>query len=169
MVGSRAQPGAIISLRVLANLVLLATLAGCSGSKPPPPPPPPPVLNMTVTGSADLNPGTDGSAQPVAVHLYQLAGTDKFSNADVFTLIEHEQATLGADDLSSTTIVLKPSEKQEVKQDLKTGTKALGVVVYYRDIDNAQWRASAPVAANGVSKLVLTVGKLSVSLKPAGK
>jgi type VI secretion system VasD/TssJ family lipoprotein len=47
--------------------------------------------------------------------------------------------------------------------------QALGVVVLFYDIDNAQWRASAPVAANGVSKLTLKVEKLSVSLKPADK
>ena len=62
--------------------------------------------------------------------------------------------------------MLKPSEKQEMKQDLKPGTKALGVVVWFYDIDNAKWRASAPVAANGPTKLALNVGKLSVSLKP---
>jgi type VI secretion system protein VasD len=159
---------------VTLGLVALAAayLAGCGGSPPPPPPPPPPlppVLELTVTGSADQNPGTDGTPQPVAMHLYQLAATAKFTNADVFALIEHEQATLGADDLGSSEFVLKPSEKQDVKQDLKAGTKAIGVVAWFRDIDNAQWRASAPVAANGPSKLVLEVAKLSVSLKPAGK
>ena len=105
----------------------------------------------------------------MAVHLYQLAATQKFANADVFALVEREQATLGPDDLGSNEFVLKPSEKQEVKQDLKPGTKALGVVAWFYDIDNSQWRASAPVAANGPTKLALDVGKLSVSLKPAGK
>jgi type VI secretion system VasD/TssJ family lipoprotein len=52
---------------------------------------------------------------------------------------------------------------------MKSGTKAIGVVVWFHDIDTAQWRASAPVAASGTSKLVLNVEKLSVSLKPAGK
>ena len=53
--------------------------------------------------------------------------------------------------------MLKPSEKQEIKQDLKPGTQALGVVVLFHDIDHAQWRASAPVAASGPTKLVLNV------------
>ena len=158
-----------VALPVTLSLLVLAalTLAGCGGS--PPPPPPPPVLDLTVTGSADQNPAADGSARPVAVHLYQLAGMSKFSNADVFAIVEHEQATLGSDDLGSSQSVLRPSEKQEMKQDLKPGTKVLGVVVWFHDIDNAEWRASAPVAANGPTKLVLNVGKLSVSLKPAGK
>jgi type VI secretion system protein VasD len=153
----------------LLLVVLSVTLAGCGGSKPPPPPPPPPTLELTVTGSADLNPTADGTPRPVVVHLYQLAATQKFSTADFFALVEHEQATLGPDDLDASDFVLRPSEKQEVKQDLKPGTKALGVVAWFYDIDNAQWRASAPVAANGPTKLLLDVGKLSVSLKPAGK
>jgi type VI secretion system protein VasD len=139
-------------------------LAGCGSA-----PPPPAVLELAVTGGADQNPSPDHTAQPVAVHLYQLAATQKFANADVFAVIEHEQATLGADDLGSTNFVLKPSEKQEIKQEMKPGTKAIGVVVWFHDIDTAQWRASAPVAASGTSKLVLNVDKLSVSLKPAGK
>jgi type VI secretion system protein VasD len=144
-------------------LALLATiLTGCGGSTPPPPPP---VLDLTVTGSADQNPAADATPRPVAVYLYQLGAAQKFANADVFALVQHEQATLGPDDLGSSQFVLKPSEKQALKQDLKPGTKALGVVVWFHDIDNAQWRASAPVAANGTSKLVLNVGKLSVSLK----
>jgi type VI secretion system protein VasD len=155
-----------MKIRFGATLVLsAAALSGCGG----PAPPPPPVLELTVTASADQNPGTDGTPRPVAVHLYQLAATQKFSNADVFALVEHEQATLGPDDLGSNEFVLKPAEKQDVKQALKAGTQALGVVVWFHDIDNAQWRALAPVAASGPSKLVLNVGNLSVSLKPAGK
>jgi type VI secretion system protein VasD len=146
-------------------LLLPLWAAGCGG----PPPPPAPVLELTVTGTADQNPSANGTPQPVAVHLYQLAATQKFTKADVFALTEHEQATLGSDDLGSSDFVLRPSEKQNVKQDLKPGTQALGVVVLFYNIDNAQWRASAPVAASGPSKLFLSVEKLSVSLKPAGK
>jgi type VI secretion system protein VasD len=160
-----------MTVRLVATVGLLAlstiTLAGCGKSDPPPPPPPPPVLELTVSGSADQNPGADGTPRPVAVHLYQLAATDKFTNADGFAWVENEQSTLGADELSSSEFVLKPSEKQEMKQDLKPGTKALGVAVWFYDINNAKWRASAPVAANGPTKLVLNVGKLSVSLEPA--
>ena len=143
---------------------LLSSLFACA-----PAPPPPPVLMLSVTGSADQNPNPSGAPTPVAVHLYQLAATQKFDRADVFALIEREQATLGADVLGSNEFVLVPAGKTEVKQDLKAGTQALGVLVMFQDIDHAQWRASAPVAPNGPTKMVLDIGRLSVSLKPAGK
>ncbi len=149
----------------LASLACTAALlAACSAS-----PPPPPVLDLAVTGGAEQNPNLAGTPTPVAVHLYELSSTAKFERADIFALIEREQATLGTDLLGSNDFVLVPSEKREVKQNLKVGTQALGVVVLFRNIDQAQWRASAPVAANGPTKLVLEVDKLSLSLKPAGK
>ena len=68
-----------MTVRLVAAVGLLAlstiTLVGCGKSDPPPPPPPPPVLELTVSGSADQNPGADGTPRPVAVHLYQLAAT----------------------------------------------------------------------------------------------
>ena len=138
-------------------------LAACASS-----PPPPAVLELAVTGSAGQNPDPAGAPAPVAVRLYQLSSTQKFAQADIFALIEREQATLGSDLLGSDGFVLVPSEKRDVKQPLKAGTQVLGVVTLFRDIDRAQWRASAPVAISGPTKLVLDVGKLSVSLKPAG-
>jgi type VI secretion system protein VasD len=142
----------------------IGSLFGCA-----PAPPPPPVLELRIVGSADQNPSAAGTPSPVAVHLFQLASTSQFDRADVFALIEREKATLGADDLASDEIVLSPSENKDFKQALKTGTQALGVIVLFRDIDNARWRASAPVAASGVTSLQLNVGKLSITLGPAPK
>ena len=46
-----------------------------------------------------------------------------------------------------------------------TVVQAIGVVVLYRDIDNAHWRADAPVATSGPTRLTLNVGKLAITLK----
>jgi type VI secretion system VasD/TssJ family lipoprotein len=126
------------------------------------------VLDLIVTGSAGQNPDPSGTSAPVAVHLYELASTQKFERADIFALVEHEQATLGNDLLASSDFVLLPSGKREIRQDLKPGTGALGVVVLFQKIDQAQWRATAPVAATGLTRLVMSVGSLSLSLKPNG-
>jgi type VI secretion system protein VasD len=132
-----------------------------------PPPKPPPVLTITMVGSADQNPDTSGNASPVAVRIYQLTATAKFERSDVFALTEHEQQTLGQDDVGSQEFLLSPGETQTKTFGLKAGVNAIGVVVLYRNIDQSQWRADAPAADSGPTKLLLNVGKLAITLKPA--
>ncbi len=148
------------SLLVLPGAVALAQ---CSSPKPPPPPP---MVTLTMIGGPDQNPDASGKAAPVAVRIYQLTQTAKFERADVFALTEHEQETLGQDDAGSQEIVLSPGETQTKTFEPKSGVQAVGVVVLYRDIDNSHWRADAPVAASGPTKLALNVGKLAITLKP---
>jgi type VI secretion system protein VasD len=129
-------------------------------------PKPPGVVTLTMIGSADQNPNTAGTASPVAVRIYQLTQTAKFERGDVFALTEHEQQTLGQDDAGSQEFVLSPGETQTKQFELKPGVQAVGIVVLYRDIDNAKWRASTAVATSGPTKLTLNVGKLAITLKP---
>jgi type VI secretion system protein VasD len=155
----------MISRRLLLSLLptLAAPLAlpGCGGPKPPG------VVTLVMVGSADQNPDVSGKPSPVAVRIYQLTATAKFERGDVFALTEHEQQTLGQDDAGSQEFVLSPGETQTKTFELKPGVQAVGVVVLYRDIDQAQWRAVAPVATSGPTKLLLSVGKLAITLKPA--
>ena len=58
------------------------------------------------------------------------------------------------------------ARRQTKTFELKPGVQAIGVVVLYRDIDNAQWRADAAAATSGPTKLALNVGKLAITLKP---
>ena|SRR5690348_11519368 len=150
------------SLVLLPALIAPLALPRCA-----PPPKPPPVLTITMVGSKDQNPDTDGTPKPVAVRIYQLAATAKFERGDVFALTEHEQQSLGQDDLGSQEFLLAPGETQTQTFGLKNGVNAIGVVVLYRDIDKSQWRADAPAADSGPTKLLLNVGKLAITLKPA--
>jgi len=151
------------SLVLLPALIAPLALLRCG----PPPPKPPPVLTITMVGSKDQNPDLDGTAKPVAVRIYQLTATAKFQRGDVFALTEHEQQTLGQDDVGSQEFLLAPGETQTQTFGLKNGVNAIGIVVLYRDIDNSQWRADAPAADSGPTKLLLNVGKLAITLKPA--
>lgn len=150
------------SLLSLPALVAPLVLLQCA-----PAPKPPAVLTLTMIGSTDQNPDLAGKPAPVAVRIYQLTATAKFERGDVFALTEHEQQTLGSDDAGSQEFVLSPGETQTKTFELKPMVQAIGIVVLYRDIDNAQWRADAPAAASGPTKLLLNVGKLAISLKPA--
>jgi len=149
----------MIRRRSLLALPAVLALAQCG-------PKPPGVVTLTMIGSADQNPDGSGKAAPVAVRIYQLTQTAKFERADVFALTEHEPQTLGQDDAGSQEFVLSPGETLTKTFELKPGVQAVGVVVLYRDIDNAQWRADAAVATSGPTKLTLNVGKLAITLKP---
>ena len=151
----------MIGRRVLLSLLPALGLAHCA-----PGPKPPAVVTLTMIGSPDQNPSTSGAPSPVAVRIYQLTQTAKFERGDVFALTEHEQQTLGQDEAGSQEFVLSPGETQTKTFEAKTGVQAIGVVVLYRDIDNAQWRANAPIATSGTTRLTLNVGKLAITLKP---
>jgi type VI secretion system protein VasD len=148
------------------RIVLLLPAIGLGHCGAPKPPPPPPVVTLTMIGGADQNPDAAGKPAPVAVRIYQLTQTAKFERNDVFALTEHEQQTLGQDDAGSQEFVLSPGETQTQAFEPKPGVQAVGIVVLYRDIDAAQWRADAPVAGSGPTKLTLNVGKLAITLKP---
>lgn len=148
------------------RLLLLMPALGLTYCGGPKPPPPPAVVTLTTIGSADQNPDASGQAAPVAVRIYQLTQTAKFERSDVFALTEHEQQTLGQDDVASQEVVLSPGETQTMTFEPKQGVQAIGVVVLYRDVDVAQWRADAPVADSGPTKLILNVGRLAITLKP---
>lgn len=130
----------------------------------PPPPKPPAVLMLTAIGAADQNPDSSGAGAPVAISVFYLNTTGKFDRADVFALTERARQTLGEDLSGSDSFVLSPGETHILTQELKPGVRAVGIIAQFRDIDRATWRASAPVAESGPTKLVLKLGRLSISL-----
>jgi type VI secretion system protein VasD len=152
-----ASPIGMLPRRAALVLPLL-WLTHCGG------PPPPPNLELTVVGGADQNPDADGHPTTVAIRLYQLASDSAFDRADVFALTEREAATLGADDLGSEEIVIAPGERRTIAHPLKVGARILCVVVLFREIDRATWRTQAPLAAQGATKLLLTIAATHVTL-----
>jgi len=149
--------------RSLLLLPAALLLAHCS-----PAPKPPPVLTLTMVGSADQNPDPSGNAAPVAVKIYQLSATAKFESSDWTSLTQNEAATLGADEAApSQQFVVGPGDTQTKTFQLKPGVQNIGIIVLYRDIDHAQWRAMAPAADSGPTKLTLNIAKSAATLQPS--
>ena len=151
----------LLLLPVLLPGALL--LARCA-----PAPKPPPVLTLTMVGSADQNPDPSGNAAPVAVKVYELTASAKFESSDWTSLTQNEAATLGADEAApSQQFVVGPGETQTKTFELKSGVQSIGIIVLYRDIDHAQWRALAPAASSGPTKLTLNIAKAAATLQPS--
>ncbi len=101
----------------------------------------PRVLDLSITASTDLNADTRGRAAPVVMRIYQLRSVPAFLAADFFTLFDREQAALGPDLLAREEIQLRPGDTQRLSRDVAAGTRAVGVIVAYRDLERSNWRA----------------------------
>lgn len=129
--------------------------------------PPPPVVDLTIVIGAAVNPGIDGRPLPVAVRIYLLSAAGRFEAADVFALIEREPATLGAELIAREELTFPPGSTRQITREADSRTRFLGAAVLFRDIDRARWKAIAPVASTGTTRLRLTADRLEAALTSA--
>lgn len=148
---------------VLGGALALGLAACSSGPKPPT------MLSLTISGSAKQNPDPSGGATPVAVVLYPLAATGKFSSADPYSLISGARGVLGSDLAGPTERrIIAPGATATVKAKMPVTAQALGIAVMFRDISKAKWRYLAPLKQNKINKLTLKIARLTATLA-AGK
>jgi type VI secretion system protein VasD len=128
-------------------------------------------VKAAVTAAEDLNPDYKGRPSPVNVIVFQLVSADTFSSADFFALFEPEAAVLGGDMLARTQMLLQPGESREWVAEFNKETLYVGVIAAYRDIENAQWRATVALPKKGFiskffkkNKLWITVDSLAVTV-----
>jgi type VI secretion system protein VasD len=150
---------------VTAAAIMAISLSVCGS---PPPPPPPTQVEITFAATPDVNPDASGRASPISVRYYQLAATPAFDAADYFQLHDKEAALLGPSLLDRQETSIAPGASQKVAFTAKPGTTVIGVIASYRDIDRAQWRAQAPIAAAKVNKLTVKLDKLSAKIAADG-
>jgi type VI secretion system protein VasD len=146
-------------LRVAVVLALVGFVSACGSA------PSPTLVDITFKAAPDVNPDPSGRPSPIFVRYYQLGATSTFTSADYFQLHDSEAAVLGKALLDRQELPLAPGTSQTVSIEAKPGTIAIGIAAAYRDINNAQWRAQAPVAAGKKTTIEVQLGKLAVSVK----
>ena len=144
------------SRRSLLAAFAAATIGGCGGG-----PPDPAVVDLTVSASPDVN-----GARSVAVRVYGLGATGRFTSATAYTLIDRD-TVLGDEGTRLEEIVVRPGESRKITLMPKPNVRYIGVVVLFQDIDRAQWRGMAPIAASGVTPLKLVLGGNAAQLVAA--
>jgi len=154
------------SLRLLG--MAFGILVAACGSPPPPPPVTTPV-QLTFVATAEINPDVAGHAVPVVLRYYQLGATGAFEAADYFQLHDKDAALLGQDLLDRQELPLTPGATRTVSFEAKPGTKAIGVVAAYRDIDNATWRVDAPITTGQKANLTIAIEKLKLTIAPTSR
>lgn len=144
-------------------LIVSGLLSACSS---PPPPPPPTLVELSFTAAADVNPDPSDRASPIIVRYFQLAGTSAFEKADFFQIHDKEAAFLGPDLITREEVPMVPGATQKASFEAKAGTKFIGVIASYREIDKAEWRADVPIPPNQTTKLKIQLDKLKLSIAP---
>lgn len=134
--------------RLIAALAIVL-LSACSKDTPVEPAAPAKAAEAGITlyfsAAPGLNPGASGTPAPVRVRLYELKNSAAFARADFFALAERAQATLGADLIDQDEVLLQPGEQLRIERPLDPATRQVGLVVGYREVDQAQWRSVLPV------------------------
>ncbi|MHC8374563.1 type VI secretion system lipoprotein TssJ [Pseudomonas sp. MDT1-16] len=95
---------------------------------------------------AGLNPGATAQPAPVRVRIFELKNAATFGRSDYFALAERAQATLGADLIDQDEVLVQPGQQLSLQRDLDPATRHIGVLVGYRELDQAQWRTVMNVA-----------------------
>lgn len=131
----------------IAGLVIL--LSACASG-----PPEDVVLKGSLEAVATVNPDVQGRPSPLVIKIYQLKARDKFELAGFFELFDQAEATLGADMLGVEDIMMTPGEFRPYEGAVDPGTRFIGVVGAYRDINQAQWRAVVPVPEKNILKFL---------------
>ncbi|MGI3744624.1 MAG: type VI secretion system lipoprotein TssJ [Janthinobacterium lividum] len=155
-----------------ASIALL--LAGCAKNGQTPPSADAPekaadaaTVELHFNAVAGLNPGANGQPAPVRVRIFELKNTASFLRADYFALAERAQATLGADLIDQDEVLVQPGQQLTLSRDLNSTTRQIGLVVGYREIDQAQWRTVVTVAPRKVGAFQIGLDARAVTSAPA--
>jgi type VI secretion system protein VasD len=142
--------------------LVLMVIAGCGREKQPDPT----TVNLLLTASPASNPDRNDRPSPVLVRVYELRSAGAFETADFFSLLEEDRSLLGAEMLNRWEFQLAPGETETLDATFQPGSGYIAMVVAFRDIERAQWRAISEVVPNSENRLSAMIGRLDVTLQP---
>jgi type VI secretion system protein VasD len=141
-------------------LSLCVLVTGCASHDP---------IPVNLTAADGVNPDSEGRPSPIVTRVYQLSSRDKFALADPIQLIEHDQATLGSDEIGRDEVVLQPGDKHLLTLPRTDNLHFIGIVAAYQAIDQADWREVVSVPEAQRLQLDVTVGPTGLQIQGAGK
>ncbi|WP_018693236.1 type VI secretion system lipoprotein TssJ [Algicola sagamiensis] len=121
-----------------------------------------PYTDVTFNVAPDINPDINKRPSPVVVKIFELSSRTVFDTQDFFTLYESPETVLGPDLLKKDELELQPASKLEHNMSLNENTRYIGLVVAYRSIDKARWRAVLPVDPTGYDDFSVNVESIAV-------
>ncbi|HTN29630.1 MAG TPA: type VI secretion system lipoprotein TssJ [Pseudomonas sp.] len=134
----------------LAHLTLLGALlclGSCSSSLT--------KLDMFVTASNSLNPDLGGRPSPIVVRLIELRHPAAFENTDFFALYQNPRQALAPDFVTQEEFELRPGSWRALKLHVQPGSRYVGVLAAYRDLQETRWRQVIPLEEQALHKVRL--------------
>ncbi|GLQ31845.1 type VI secretion system lipoprotein TssJ [Litoribrevibacter albus] len=125
----------------------------------------PPSTDFHFKVSNTLNPDMDGRPSPVVVKVYELASRTRFINQDFFVLYDSPESVLGVDLLKTEELEFQPGDRLEFKMSLSPAAQYVAMVVAYRDIEKARWKAIVEVDPTDYENLYVYMDELAVYIR----
>jgi type VI secretion system protein VasD len=156
---------------LLAAVCALAVAVGACKSAAPPKPS---AVKARVAASGDVNPRSDGGAQPVHVRVFQLKDDSAFATADYWALVDKSKETLGPTLIQQLQYDLAPGQQRELELKIDPEAHVLGVVAEFADYrnTNGHWRAAGATPEKSLldlvkreKRIVIEVGRNSVAIR----
>lgn len=149
--------------RIGLALLIGALVTACAPEAPPPPEPT--VAQIEIVAADDANPDPTGRPSPAVVLVYALKPGASFATGSYEALTGGELGELAETMDRIGRFVIVPGKSTKKIFELPDGTSEVGVTVAYREIETAQWRASAAVEPNAVTLLTASVGANAVTVE----
>ncbi|EKA7353276.1 type VI secretion system lipoprotein TssJ [Vibrio vulnificus] len=124
-----------------------------------------PYSNLEIKTGFNANPDMNGRPSPVVVYVLELTSDTLFTSQDFFSLYENTAQTLGPDLVNKTELYLSPGQNTLYESTMKPSVEYIGIVVAYRDIENANWRKVIKVDRKGYNTYELSLDELSLAIK----
>jgi len=124
-----------------------------------------PYADVEISAGHNINPDMNGRPSPVAVYIFELTSDTLFESQDFFSLYEGASDVLGPDMVSKTELSLSPGQLERYHSTMKPGVEYIGIIVAFRDIENANWRRVIKVDRTGYHTYELLLDELSLAIK----
>ena len=122
----------------------------------------PKITTLNFKVGDKVNPDPNGNSLPVVVRIHELSSRTLFDANDFFSLFEKPEEILGADMIGKEEFEFTAGKKLKHERELASATRFIGILVAYRDIDNARWRAVIKVDPKADKKFLVALENLSI-------
>lgn len=119
-------------------------------------------LQLTLNAGDQLNPDLNGRPSPIVVRLFELKHPVAFENADFFSLYERAKESLAPDLVVSEELELRPGEQLALRLSVQPGSRYVGVLAAYRDLEQTQWRYVIQITPQALTSADLTLDQAGI-------